>query len=114
MQSQHKVIFNHVFNGISFVLIFCVSKHAYRLWAHAHHFDSMLPDDTRARKLAAAEAAQAKAKVQGTLDGHTKPIDPPPTPYSDETFANAVIDWACATNQVCLLMSVGSRDEDIH
>lgn len=70
----------------------------------------MLPDDTRARKLAATEAAQAKTKIQGTLDGHTKPIDPPPTPYSDETFANAAIDWACATNQVCLSLFVRSCD----
>lgn len=105
MQSQHKVRVSRSSHYHCICTKIYYSKHAYRLWAKANRFDSMLPDDTRARKLASVEAAKANAKIQGTLDGHTKPIDPPPTPYSDETFADAAIDWTCATNQVCPSMS---------
>lgn len=58
----------------------------------------MLPEDTSARK---KEAGAATASLQqSTLDAHTKPIDTPPTPYSDDAFADAAIDWSIATDQV--------------
>lgn len=59
----------------------------------------MLPDDARARAQAAAEA---RPTVQTELDPHLKARETPPVPYSDSGFEDASVNWAIATDQVCL------------
>jgi len=62
----------------------------------------MLPKDTLARRQAAVDEA---ARVQqGRVDHHfetAKPEDKP-TPYSDELFHQAAIEWLIQTDQVFL------------
>lgn len=58
----------------------------------------MLPDDTRSRR---QTAAASKPMVQGNLDAHTKPMEAPPAPYSNDLFEDIAIEWATATDQVC-------------
>lgn len=69
----------------------------YRRWCSKNDFLSKLPKDIRAR----ATAAEAEADIQGTLDGHVKPIPPKPTiiKYSDAIFQEAAEDWLIITNQ---------------
>lgn len=58
----------------------------------------MLPEDTKERRQALAE----QTLRQSAVDDHFKPATPEdkPTPYSDELFKEAAIQWLIETNQV--------------
>lgn len=70
---------------------------AYRKWAKANNFTSMLPKDVEARK----EAREA-ASVQSSLDPHLKEKAKVERviPYSDSLFCTAAIEWLISTDQV--------------
>ena len=54
-----------------------------------------------ARKKAAADAEQAKAKLhQQTLDPHLREKPERVVPYSDALFREAAVEWLIATDQV--------------
>ncbi|PPQ83391.1 hypothetical protein CVT24_006497, partial [Panaeolus cyanescens] len=73
---------------------------AYRAWAKAHNFTSMLPSDSKKRR---EELADATLKLQQThVDAHfdVAPEKPePPEAYSDELFNEVAIQWLVETNQ---------------
>ncbi|EIM79846.1 uncharacterized protein STEHIDRAFT_43995, partial [Stereum hirsutum FP-91666 SS1] len=69
----------------------------YRSWCKKTGFESMLPEDTSARKKAAHSSAATLD--QSTLDAYTRPIETPPPAYSDDVFGDAAIDWTIATDQ---------------
>jgi hypothetical protein len=60
----------------------------------------MLPEDTKERRQALAD----QTLQQSAVDDHFKPATPEdkPTPYSDELFKEAAIEWLIETNQVSL------------
>ncbi|KAG2113946.1 uncharacterized protein F5147DRAFT_744119 [Suillus discolor] len=70
---------------------------AYRKWCKANEFASMLPQDIKERKTAAA-IANAQ---QTSLDGHLKEIPPHKAvvPYTDALFRDAAIEWLISTSQ---------------
>ncbi|KAJ7083048.1 hypothetical protein C8R43DRAFT_832236, partial [Mycena crocata] len=77
-------------------------KHAdiYRKWAEKNDFESKLPDDVETRKKAAAEAEEAKRKLeQQTLDPHLREKPARIVPYSDDLFKQVVLEWLIATDQ---------------
>jgi len=78
---------------------------AYHKWCKAKNFDSMLPQDVKDRKTAAA-LTKANAE-QMTIDGHLQPIicNNMVIPYSDSLFREATIEWLVSTNQVSTLVS---------
>jgi len=60
----------------------------------------MLPEDTKERRAAALERLR-QTKVEDhfrTVQLGDKP--PPPTPYTDELFKEAAIEWLIETHQV--------------
>ncbi|KAK6987995.1 hypothetical protein R3P38DRAFT_2573848, partial [Favolaschia claudopus] len=70
---------------------------AYYKWCKTENFLSMLPKDTKARKL----KAEVAKKRQLTLDGQLVPR-PPATKkliYTHERFAEAAVRWMIATDQ---------------
>ncbi|KAF8186318.1 hypothetical protein BJ912DRAFT_469614 [Pholiota molesta] len=71
-------------------------KGVYQTWCKARKFESMLPDDTKARRAAALDAL-----LQTQVDGHFKVATPEdkPEPYSDELFKEAAIQWLIETDQ---------------
>jgi len=72
----------------------------YRDWCKARNFLFMLPEDTKEWRAAALERLQ-QTKVEDHF--HTaQPSDkpPPPTPYTDELFKEAAIQWLVETDQV--------------
>ncbi|KAF8174372.1 hypothetical protein BJ912DRAFT_858516, partial [Pholiota molesta] len=75
------------------------SKHkgVYHTWCKARQFQSMLPDDTKARRAATLEAIRHQTQV----DGHFKVAAPEdkPEPYSDHLFKEAAIQWLIETDQ---------------
>lgn len=76
------------------------SQDEYIQWAQANKFVSMLPRDTKCRKLEAA----ATAKNQAQLDGHLCKQEEKDciVPYSDSLFHEAAIQWLVKTDQVCV------------
>ena len=70
----------------------------YLKWAKENDFVSMLPKDCKQRK----ESAAAAAVQQTRLDSHLQPVvaKPKPTPYSDQLFHEAAIQWLVNTDQV--------------
>jgi hypothetical protein len=70
----------------------------YRRWCTSSGFLSMLPEDAKARRKAALE----KVMEQTQVDDHFRPMKPEdkPTPYSDEVFKQAAIQWLIETDQV--------------
>ena len=72
----------------------------YRDWCKASKFLSMLPEDTKERRAAALERLR-----QTEVEDHfrtAQPSDkpPPPSPYTDELFKKAAIQWLVETDQV--------------
>jgi hypothetical protein len=62
----------------------------------------MIPEDAKARR------AEATAKMEQTqVEDHFLRISPEdkPTPYSDEVFKEAAIQWLIETDQVRILES---------
>lgn len=57
----------------------------------------MLPNDASARRKSLADEL-----LQTSVDDHFKPAttEEKPTPYSDEIFKEAAIEWLIETNQV--------------
>lgn len=57
----------------------------------------MLPGDSKERR-----AVLAEELVQTSVDDHFKPATPEdkPTPYSDDLFKQAALEWLIGTNQV--------------
>ena len=75
----------------------------YLKWADANKFVSMLPKDTKRRKLEAA----ASANSQSRLDVHLREqkLEERIIPYSDSLFQEAAIEWLIETDQVHYLLS---------
>jgi len=75
------------------------SQNIYRKWAKTVNFESMLPDDTKARW----EKMTNENVRQSHVDDHFKVATPEdkPQPYSDELLNEAVREWLIETNQVC-------------
>ncbi|KAG2146383.1 uncharacterized protein EDB93DRAFT_1071086, partial [Suillus bovinus] len=71
---------------------------AYRKWCKANKFASMLPQDIKERKTAAAAVASAQ---QANLDGHLHKIEPHEAiiPYSDSLFRDTAVEWLISTGQ---------------
>jgi len=69
----------------------------YRKWCKANNFLSMLPEDSKARRDAAAEKLK-----QSQVDDHFTviPEEEKPTPYTDELFKEVAIQWLIETDQV--------------
>jgi len=69
----------------------------YHKWCKANNFLSMLPEDSKARRDAAAEKLK-----QSQVDDHFTviPEEEKPTPYTDELFKEAAIQWLIETDQV--------------
>ena len=65
------------------------------------NFESMLPDDTKARR----EKMTEENVRQSHIDEHFKVATPEdkPQPYSDDIFNQAAREWLIETNQVCYL-----------
>ena len=65
------------------------------------NFESMLPDDTKARR----EKMTEENVRQSHVDEHFKVATPEdkPQPYSDDIFNQAAREWLIETNQVCYL-----------
>jgi hypothetical protein len=78
-------------------------QHAYRKWAKANNFDSMLPEDTKKRRAAVAEETLRQSQVHEHFD-KAKPEDKPKV-YTDEIFKEAAIQWLIETDQVCTTVS---------
>jgi hypothetical protein len=73
----------------------------YRAWCKKNNFESKLEEDVLARKKAATDAEEAKAKLhQKTLDPHLHDKSERVVPYSDSAFRDAALEWLIATNQV--------------
>ena len=70
----------------------------YLQWAEANNFVSMLPKDTKQRRV------QASANSQSQLDSHVQPMVPKERtiPYSDKAFRHAAIQWLIGTDQVTM------------
>ncbi|KAJ7348510.1 hypothetical protein DFH08DRAFT_698400, partial [Mycena albidolilacea] len=79
-----------------------MAKHAeiYRAWCKKNNFEPKLEEDVLARKKAATDAEEAKAKLhQKTLDPHLRDKPESVVPYSDSAFRDAALEWLIATNQ---------------
>ncbi|KAG1792995.1 uncharacterized protein HD556DRAFT_1213692, partial [Suillus plorans] len=70
-------------------------RNEYIQWAKDNKFMSMLPKDTKRRKLDAAADSQAR------LDTHLREPQPKEQiiPYSDAIFREAAIEWLIETDQ---------------
>ncbi|KAG1793796.1 hypothetical protein EV424DRAFT_1275472, partial [Suillus variegatus] len=70
-------------------------RNEYIQWAKDNKFMSMLPKDTKCRKLDAAADSQAR------LDTHLREPQPKERiiPYSDAIFREAAIEWLIETDQ---------------
>ncbi|KIJ89926.1 hypothetical protein K443DRAFT_60052, partial [Laccaria amethystina LaAM-08-1] len=68
----------------------------YRKWCKSNNFLSMLPEDSKTRRDAAAEKLK-----QLQVDDHFTviPEEEKPMPYSDEVFKEAAIQWLIETDQ---------------
>lgn len=64
----------------------------------------MLAEDSKERRKAVAD----EILKQTSVDDHFKKAAPEdkPTPYTDELFKEAAIEWLIETNQVCYLYLV--------
>ncbi|KIL55648.1 hypothetical protein M378DRAFT_90604, partial [Amanita muscaria Koide BX008] len=60
-------------------------------------FESMLPDDTKARRMALSAETLRQTEVEDHFTKQ-KPEDKPP-PYSDKFFEEALIQWLIQTDQ---------------
>ncbi|KAI5982112.1 hypothetical protein EDD15DRAFT_2181715, partial [Pisolithus albus] len=69
-----------------------VHKAEYLKWATAKNFLSMLPEDTKRRRLEAASSSQR------SLDNHLVPRDQVPH-YSESAFRDVSIQWLIETDQ---------------
>ncbi|KAJ7163410.1 hypothetical protein C8R43DRAFT_820665, partial [Mycena crocata] len=90
-------------------------KHAdiYRKWAEKNNFESKLPDDVETRKKAAAEAEEAKRKLeQQTLDPHLREKPARIVPYSDDLFKQVALEWLISESAFTLL--IGPLDALTH
>ncbi|PPQ87326.1 hypothetical protein CVT26_004408, partial [Gymnopilus dilepis] len=69
---------------------------AYRKWAKENNFESRLPCDTKKKCEETAEQL-----VQTSVNDHFQTVssEDKPTPYTDETFKQAAIEWLIETNQ---------------
>ena len=85
-----------LYTGAQLILV-VISQGIYLNWAEKNQFQSMLPKDARRRRDVAAAADE-----QIRLDPYLK--EPPPrervTPYTDDLFRNAAIEWLVSTDQV--------------
>ncbi|KAG1787959.1 uncharacterized protein HD556DRAFT_1245953, partial [Suillus plorans] len=70
---------------------------AYRQWCKTNNFESMLPQDVKERKTAAA----VLNAQQTSLDRHLQEIPPNNVviPYTDTHFREAAIEWLVSTSQ---------------
>jgi len=81
-------------------LFIVVAQKTYRKWCKENDFESMLPEDAKARR-----AEVASTIKQTVVDEHfsiQKPEDKPKS-YSDVLFEEAAIQWLIETDQVRLL-----------
>ncbi|KAI6107486.1 hypothetical protein EV401DRAFT_1871557 [Pisolithus croceorrhizus] len=69
-----------------------IHKAEYLKWAASKNFLSMLPEDTKRRRVEAASS------TQHSLDDHLVPRDQVPL-YSESTFQDVSIQWLIETNQ---------------
>ncbi|KAF8869629.1 hypothetical protein BD779DRAFT_1430607, partial [Infundibulicybe gibba] len=78
-----------------------IHKGPYHKWCKAENFLSMLPEDTRARKLE-LEGLEKNQKMQQTqVIDHFNAVEPGEAPvfYSDELIKEAAVEWLIATDQ---------------
>ena len=73
----------------------------YLKWCKANNFDSMLPEDAKARRTEAHEALK-----QTRVGDHFTTIDPANDhkkldPFTQDLFKEAAIQWLVETDQVC-------------
>ncbi|KAG0702484.1 hypothetical protein DFH29DRAFT_804888, partial [Suillus ampliporus] len=73
---------------------------AYRQWCKTNNFESMLPQDVKERKMAAAVVNTQ----QRSLNGHLQEIPPNKVviPYTNMLFCEAAIEWLISTSQVSI------------
>ncbi|KJA13111.1 hypothetical protein HYPSUDRAFT_118035, partial [Hypholoma sublateritium FD-334 SS-4] len=74
-------------------------KTTYLKWCKANNFDSMLPDDAKARRTEAHEALK-----QTRVGDHFTTVDPADDykklePFSQDLFRDAAIQWLIETDQ---------------
>jgi len=72
----------------------------YRKWCQENNFESMLPEDAKARHAARVETTAKQTAVNDHFSTQ-KPEDKPKS-YSDLLFEEAAIQWLIETDQVCL------------
>ncbi|KAI9429899.1 hypothetical protein H4582DRAFT_1825324 [Lactarius indigo] len=76
-----------------------IHSRRYRKWCQDNNFESMLPEDTKRRREAAAN--KLLRSQQSAVTDHFRPEDPSTRriPYSDSAFQTAAIEWLVQTNQ---------------
>jgi hypothetical protein len=96
---EHLRSLNSTINIIN-INVFFNNQGPYRRWCKSNGFLSMLPEDAKARRKEALE----KLIEQTQVNDHFHPMmpDDKPTPYSDEAFKEAAIQWLIETDQVRL------------
>jgi hypothetical protein len=81
------------------------AQKTYRKWCEENDFESMLPEDAKARHAEVQSTAR-----QSVVDDHfsiQKPEDKPKS-YSDVLFEEAAIQWLVETDQVRILRCLGT------
>ncbi|KAI9440271.1 hypothetical protein F5148DRAFT_989071 [Russula earlei] len=70
----------------------------YRCWCKSSDFYLMLPKDAKTRHKEALD----KVMEQSQVNDHFHPMNPDdrPTPYSDEVFKEAALQWLIKTDQI--------------
>jgi hypothetical protein len=80
------------------VLFIVVTQKTYRKWCQENNFQSMLPDDAKARRTEQLETTTTQTAVNDHFSTQ-KPEDKPKS-YSDVLFEEAAIQWLIETDQV--------------
>ncbi|KAF8891446.1 hypothetical protein CPB84DRAFT_1641003, partial [Gymnopilus junonius] len=75
------------------------SAHAavYRKWCKMNGFESMLPEDSKARRAALLEETLHQTEVDEHFQ--KQKLEDKPQPYSDKVFEEAAIQWLIETDQ---------------